>query len=123
VPLSYFIEQPFQNWTRQTADILGTVFIHTDYTVSVPALREELKRIVSQSREWDGKVCVLQVTNATERSLEVRALASACDASKAWDLRCEIREKLVGFVQKNYPGSLPKVRAEFEPIKGPLSGR
>ena len=114
VPLSYFIEQPFQNWTRQAADILGTVFIHTDYTISVPALREELKRIVAQSSHWDGKVCVLQVTNATERSLELRALASSADASKAWDLRCEIREKLVGFVQKNYPARLPKVRAEFE---------
>lgn len=112
VPLSYFIEQPFQNWTRQAADILGSVFIHTDYTISVPALREELKRIVAHSSHWDGKVCVLQVTNATERSLELRALASASDASRAWDLRCEIREKLVGFVQQNYPASLPRIRAE-----------
>ncbi|MGH7826714.1 MAG: mechanosensitive ion channel family protein [Candidatus Binatia bacterium] len=118
VPLSYFIEQPFQNWTRQAADILGTVFIHTDYTISVQAVREELKRIVAQSSDWDGKVCVLQVTNATERSLELRALASSSDASKAWDLRCEIREKLVAFVQENYPRSLPRVRAELEPRNG-----
>ena len=122
VPLTYFIEQPFQNWTRQAADILGTVFIHTDYTVSVPALREELKRIVAQSSNWDRKVCVLQVTNATERSLELRALASSSDASKAWDLRCEIREQLVGFVQQNYPRSLPRVRAELDSGNGDRNG-
>jgi small-conductance mechanosensitive channel len=114
VPLSYFIEQPFQNWTRHEADILGSVFIYTDYTVPVEVLRAELKRIVAQSSDWDGKVCVLQVTNATERSLELRALASAADASKAWNLRCEIRERLIEFVQKNYPASLPKVRAELD---------
>lgn len=114
VPLSYFIEQPFQNWTRQSADILGTVFLYTDYTIPVEAVREELKRIVAQSSDWDGKVCGLQVTNATERALELRALASASDASKAWNLRCEIRERLIAFVQKNYPASLPKVRAEME---------
>jgi small-conductance mechanosensitive channel len=114
LPLSYFIEQPFQNWTRQAADILGTVFIYTDYTIPVQAVRDELKRIVAKSSAWDGKVCVLQVTNATERALELRALASAPDASKAWDLRCEIREKLILFIQKHYPASLPKVRAELE---------
>jgi small-conductance mechanosensitive channel len=114
VPLSYFIEHPFQNWTWQQADILGTVFIYTDYTIPVEAVREELKRIVAQSNDWDGKVCVLQVTNTTERSLELRALASASDASKAWNLRCEIRERLVAFVQKNYPSSLPRVRAELQ---------
>jgi small-conductance mechanosensitive channel len=114
VPLSYFIEHPFQNWTWRQADILGTVFIYNDYTIPVEAIREELKRIVAKSNDWDGKVCVLQVTNATERSLELRALASASDASKAWSLRCEIREKLVAFVQKNYPASLPRVRAELQ---------
>jgi Mechanosensitive ion channel len=114
VPLSYFIEHPFQNWTWQQADILGTVFIYTDYTILVEAVREELKRIVAQSNDRDGKVCVLQVTNTTERSLELRALASASDASKAWNLRCEIRERLVAFVQKNYPSSLPRVRAELQ---------
>jgi flagellar biosynthesis component FlhA len=94
---------------------VGTVFIYTDYTIPVEEVREELKRIVAQSRDWDGNVCVLQVTNATERTLELRALASASDASKSWDLRCEIREKLVAFVQKNYPASLPRIRAELEP--------
>jgi len=115
VPLSYFIEKPFQNWTRSRADLLGTVFIYADYTVPVDAIREELRRIVASSKLWDGKVCGLQVTNATERTVELRALASAVDASNAWDLRCEIREKLIAFVQKNFPESLPRLRADVEP--------
>jgi small-conductance mechanosensitive channel len=113
VPLSYFIERPFQNWTRAQSDILATVFLYTDYAVPVDAMREELKRILAQAPDWDGKVCVLQVTNASDRSVELRALASAADASKAWNLRCEIREKLIFFVQQNYPDSLPRVRAEM----------
>jgi small-conductance mechanosensitive channel len=113
VPLSYFIERPFQNWTRAQSEILGTVFLYTDYAVPAAALREELKRIVGRSPNWDGKVCGLQVTNSSDRSVELRALASAADASKAWDLRCEIREKLILFVQQNYPDSLPRVRAEM----------
>jgi hypothetical protein len=90
LPLSYFIERPFQNWTRTQTDIVGTVFLYTDYTIPVDAVREELTRIVGQSQNWDGKVCTLQVTNATERTLELSALASAVDGAKAWDLRCEI---------------------------------
>ncbi|HEX9787807.1 MAG TPA: mechanosensitive ion channel family protein [Candidatus Binatia bacterium] len=113
VPLSYFIERPFQNWTRAESEILGTVFLYTDYRVPVDAIREALNRIVAQSPNWDGKVCGLQVTNASDRAVELRALASAADASKAWDLRCEIREKLIDFVQQNYPDSLPRIRAEM----------
>jgi small-conductance mechanosensitive channel len=113
LPLSYFIEHPFQNWTRDQSDILGTVFLYTDYTAPVDSLREELQRILAQSPNWDGKVCVLHVSNASERSLELRALASAADASKAWDLRCEIREKMIYFVQQNYPDSLPRLRADM----------
>jgi small-conductance mechanosensitive channel len=114
VPITYFIEQPFQNWTRSSADILGTVFLYVDYTVPLDALRTELTRVLAASRYWDGKVNVLQVTDAKEHTLELRALASAADASLAWDLRCEIREKLIAFVQKNYPGSLPRLRALLE---------
>lgn len=113
VPLSYFIERPFQNWTRVESGILGTVFLYTDYAAPVDVIREELKRVVAQSPHWDGKVCGLQVTNTTDRSVELRALASAGDASKAWDLRCEIREKLILFVQQNYPDSLPRIRADM----------
>jgi small-conductance mechanosensitive channel len=114
VPITYFIEKPFQNWTRTSADILGTVFLQVDYGVRVDAVREELTRILEASPNWDCKVNVLQVTDANERTLELRALASSSDASKSWDLRCEMREKLVAFVQKNYPESLPRLRTTFE---------
>ncbi len=114
LPITYFIEKPFQNWTRVSADILGTVFIYTDYTIPVQELREELNRILEASPLWDGKAAGLLVTNAKETTLELRALMSAPDASKAWGLRCHVREKLVEFVQKNYPDSLPRVRAELE---------
>lgn len=113
VPLSYFIEKPFQNWTRRSADLLGTVFIYTDYTVPVDEIRTELHAALQSSSRWDGKVWGLQVTNASEQTLELRALMSARDSSTAWDLRCEIREKMIGFLQEKYPSSLPKVRAEF----------
>jgi small-conductance mechanosensitive channel len=114
LPITYFIEKPFQNWTRVTADILGTVFVYVDYTVPAQAVRDELQRILKSSTLWDGKVCGLQVTNTTEHTVELRALMSAADASKAWDLRCEVREKLVNFIQSNYPDGLPKVRAEIQ---------
>jgi len=114
LPITYFIEKPFQNWTRVTADILGTVYLYTDYTIPVEAVRSELERIVKDSPEWDGKACGLQVTNSTDRSLELRALVSAADASVAWNLRCKVREKLVEFIQKNYPEALPKTRAEID---------
>jgi small-conductance mechanosensitive channel len=121
VPITYFIEKPFQNWTRTSADILGSVFLQVDYGVPVDAVRQELTRILQASPHWDRKVNVLQVTDVKERTLELRALASASDAGKAWDLRCEVREKLVAFVQKNYPGSLPRVRATLERTPEPVS--
>jgi small-conductance mechanosensitive channel len=114
LPITYFIEHPFQNWTRTSAEILGTVFIYTDYGVPFDALREELQRLLEASPLWDRRVCVLQVTNATEKTLELRALMSAEDASNAWDLRCMVRESLIAFVQGNYPDSLPRVRIELE---------
>jgi small-conductance mechanosensitive channel len=114
VPISHFIEQPFQNWTRSSAAILGTVFLYVDYTVPVEALRAELTRILEGSRYWDRKVNVLQVTDAKEHTLEIRALASAADASLAWDLRCEVREKLIAFLQQHSPESLPRIRASLE---------
>lgn len=120
VPITYFIEKPFQNWTRVTADLLGTVYIYVDYTVPVEAVRAELQKILKDSELWDGKVCVLQVTNTSEHTIELRALMSAQDASTAWTLRCHVREKLVEFIQKNYPESLPKLRASFQhlPFRG-----
>ncbi len=113
VPMTYFLEKPFQNWTRISADLLGTVFLYVDYTVPVEAVRAELQRIVEHSPLWDKQVCILQVTNTTERTAELRALVSSADASQAWNLRCEVREKLIQFLQANYPEGLPKVRAEL----------
>ena len=113
VPLSYFIEKPFQNWTRNTADLLGTVFLCTDYTAPVEEVRQELHRILQSSGKWNGKVWGLQVTNASEHTLELRALMSASDSSIAWDLRCYVREKLIAFLQQRYPESLPRTRGEF----------
>lgn len=113
LPISYFIEKPFQNWTRVSADILGTVFVYVDYTVPVEAIREEFTRMLQQSSNWDKKVNVVQVTDAKERTVEVRALMSAADASLAWDLRCEVREKLLAFLKDKYPQSLPRARVEL----------
>ena len=119
LPITYFIEKPFQNWTRTSADILGTVFLHVDYKVPLTELRAELTRILEASPLWDRKVNVLQVTDAKEHTLEVRALASAADAGRAWDLRCEVREKLITFLQKNYPDSLPRYRTVVESVRLP----
>lgn len=118
LPIDYFITKPFQNWTRTSADILGSVFLHVDYTVPVPALREELGRILEAAPKWDKKVNVLQVTDAQERTLQLRALMSAADAGAAWDLRCEVREKLIEFIRNNYPEALPRFRAEITPPPG-----
>ena len=113
VPMTHFIERPFQNWTRSSSDILCTVILHLDYSVPVASLREELTRILQRSRYWDGRVNVLQVTDTKEHTVEVRALTSAADASLGWDLRCEVREHLVAFVQREHPDSLPRIRAAF----------
>lgn len=114
IPISHFLEKPFQNWTRTSADILGTVFIYADYTIPIDKLREELTRILQSTDLWDGKVNGLQVTDAKEHTLELRALMSAADSPKAWDLRCLVREKLVTFVQEHYPQCLPKFRTELK---------
>lgn len=114
VPSTYFIENTFQNWTRTSSDILGTVFIYTDYEVSFDNLREELTRILEASPHWDQRVNVLQVTNATEKTVEIRALMSAKDSGTAWDLRVHVREKLINFLKDNYPESLPKTRISLQ---------
>jgi small-conductance mechanosensitive channel len=112
VPLSYFIEKPFQNWTRQSPALIGSVLIYVDYTVPVARVREELTKIVSRSKLWNGQVVNLQVTDAKHDTVELRALVSAANASAAWDLRCEVRESLIAFLQREYPHGLPKRRAE-----------
>lgn len=113
LPINYFIEKPFQNWTRTDSDILGTVFLYLDYTVPLDALRKELGRLLEINPLWDKRVKVLQVTNASEKTIEVRALMSANSSGNAFDLRCDIREGLIRFVLENYPESLPVTRAQF----------
>jgi small-conductance mechanosensitive channel len=114
LPISYFLEHPFTNWTRESSEILGTVYLYTDYKVPIPALRAELERIVAESKFWDGRVCNLVVTDSTPNALELRALVSAKDGGRAWNLRCEVREKLVEFLAQNYPETLPRIRAEVD---------
>lgn len=106
VPTPYFIEKPFQNWTKTSSDILGTVFLYTDYRVPFDALRGELTRILENTDLWDQKVNVLQVTDSKANFVEVRALMSAKDSPTAWDLRVHVREKLISFLQENYPESI-----------------
>jgi small-conductance mechanosensitive channel len=111
VPMTYFLETPFQNWTKKSADIIGSVYIHADYTVPIAPLREELHQICERSRQfWDGETCLLQVTDAGPETLTLRAIVSSPDASSAWNLRCTIREGLVGFLHANYPDCLPRRR-------------
>ncbi len=119
VPLSYFIEKPFQNWTRSTSDLIGSVFVFTDYRVPVDAIRSEVKRIVHGTELWNGKVMNVQVTDATESTIQIRVLVSASDSSKVWDLRCLVREQLVGYLQQHHPESLPRVRSESVVLPNP----
>lgn len=114
LPSTYFLENPFQNWTRTSADIIGSIFIYTDYTISFQALREELTRLLSKSELWDRQVNVLQVTDAKEATVEIRILVSAKNSPTAWDLRVHIREKMIEFIQQNYPESLPRTRLVLE---------
>ena len=113
VPITNFIEKPFQNWTRKTSELLGTVFIYADYSLPINKLRAELERIAKDSPLWDGRLAKIQITNATEKTVEYRALVSADNSSNAWELRCLVREKLIEFIRDNYPESLPKSRIEI----------
>ncbi len=121
LPINYFVEKPFQNWTRNTSDILGTVFLYLDYTTPLEPLRAELTRLLDTNSLWDRRVNLLQVTNSSERTIEVRALMSAASSGNAFDLRCDVREGLITFVQENYPQCLPTTRltGERPPLERP----
>jgi small-conductance mechanosensitive channel len=114
LPINYFIEKPFQNWTRTGSAILGTVFLYMDYSAPVEAIREEFFRIVEDHPLWDKRVKVLHITNATERTMEIRLLISASSSGRAFDLRCDLREKMITFIQQNYPDSLPRERVTLD---------
>jgi small-conductance mechanosensitive channel len=110
VPITQFVEKPFQNWSRVSTELLGTVILYLDYQAPMGELRKELKRLVENNAKWDKRVCGLQVTDAKQSTIEVRALVSGADPGKLGDLRCEVREGLINFLVHNYPESLPRTR-------------
>ncbi len=114
VPINYFIDNTFQNWSRTSTRILGSVFIYADYSLPLAPVREKFFNILETHPLWDKEVKVLQVTNATERTMEIRTLMSARNASDAFDLRCDVREQLISYIQESFPASLPKTRAEVQ---------
>jgi small-conductance mechanosensitive channel len=121
VPLSDFIEKPFQNWTRVSAQLLGSVLLWVDYSLPLEETRNKVRQIIEASPLWDRRFWNLQVSDTSERTMQIRVLCTAADSSKAWDLRCEVREKLIGFIQTNHPLSLPRLRADWGPPKGETS--
>ena len=109
VPIDYFLNKPIQNWTRSASDILGSVMLYVSYNLPVEPLREELARLVKDNPNWDGRVQNIQVTDSREWYKEIRVLVSSSDSSKNWDLRVEIREKMIDFINTNYPGSFAQI--------------
>jgi len=121
VPLKYFLEKPFQNWTRQSADLIGVVMLYVDYSVPVDAIRARLAQILEGSRLWDGKVSAVQVTDLKERTIEVRILVGARNSGEAFDLRCEVREQMIAWLQAEHPDALPRDRLEIRASEPPAS--
>jgi small-conductance mechanosensitive channel len=113
VPLTFFLERPIRNWTRNTSQILDTVFLYADYAVPVEAVRQAAKGIVEGSALWDGRVFAVQVTDLRERCMEIRVLVSAADAARMFDLRCLVRERLIAWMAREYPGALARERVEL----------
>ncbi|MGH8291591.1 MAG: mechanosensitive ion channel family protein [Steroidobacteraceae bacterium] len=113
LPLSYFIEKPFQNWTRSSAQLLGQVHVWVDYSFPVEEGRKALKEIIESHPLWDRRFWNVQVVEADEKAMQLRVLATAADSSIAWNLRCDIRERFIAFIQQRHPESLPRVRAQL----------
>lgn len=114
VPLSYFIQKPFQNWTRESASLIGAAMIPVDFSAPIERMREKLAEIVEASPLWDGQVVNLAVTDLTERTMQVRCLQSARNAGDAFDLRCFVRERMIAFLRDEYPQALPGARLRLE---------
>ena len=121
LPTTYFIEKPFQNWTKTSSEILGTVYLYTDYNINFDSLREELTRLLENNELWDKKVNNIQVTDSKENYVEVRALMSARNSSQAWDLRVYVRENLIKYIQKNNPESFAKTRVFMQDTSSPYT--
>ncbi|MEP6561491.1 MAG: mechanosensitive ion channel family protein [Nakamurella sp.] len=112
LPSTYFTTTPFQNWTRKESAVLGAVELEVDWRVPLDDLRHELDRALAASDIWDERVGILQVTEAVGGFIRLRVLVSGVDGPTVWDLRCEIREALVGFLQRTHPDALPRLRVE-----------
>jgi small-conductance mechanosensitive channel len=123
IPLQWFIENPFQNWTRSSADITGSVFLWVDYRMPLEPLRQAANDCCAAAPEWDKRLCLLQVVEAGERSIKLRVLVTSVNSSLNWDLRCKVRETLVDFMQRHYPQHLPLMRAELGPSEAGPSPR
>ncbi|MBL8347051.1 MAG: mechanosensitive ion channel family protein [Rubrivivax sp.] len=113
VPLTYWVEKPFQNWTRASSELIGTVFLWVDYRMPLAPLREALQRACESTPHWDRRFCLLQVVEAGDHAVQLRCLVTAADAARAWDLRCHVREQLLDFMQREHPRLLPRQRAEL----------
>lgn len=121
VPLTHFIEKPFQNWTRKTGTIIGSVYWWLDYRAPVAKMREKLQEILDSTDLWDGEVCNLQVSETDTMTIQVRALATASTSPRAWDLRCYIREQMINWLQAEHPEAFPRIRARAEVADEPMS--
>ncbi|MFP4054419.1 MAG: mechanosensitive ion channel family protein [Phycisphaerae bacterium] len=117
VPITYFVEQPFQNWTRLSPDLLGYSLLYLDHNAPIPRINEQLRKICEQSENWDGKVAEVQIIDSTETTVLAWALVSAGGAWKAWDLRCEVREKLIEWMREEIPWALPRRRLVGAPTE------
>ncbi|MES1163319.1 MAG: mechanosensitive ion channel domain-containing protein, partial [Rhizobacter sp.] len=113
IPLQWFIDNPFQNWTRTTSQIIGSVFFWVDYTTNLEPLRKEATRLAQSSKDYDGRVCLLQVVDTSERAMQLRLIVSSPSAGQNWDLRCLLREGLIALMQREHPDALPRIRAEM----------
>jgi small-conductance mechanosensitive channel len=113
LPTTYFTQTPFQNWTRHESRVIGSVLLYADYSLPVDPLRRELQRVLEESALWDRRDWVLQVVDTTPTTMVLRALMSSADAPSNWDLRCDVRERLLAFLAEHYPDQLPRIRAEI----------
>ena len=114
LPVTWFLEKPFQNWTRTTSDIIGTIFLYVDYSFPVDSMRKIIPELLKGNKNWDGRVWNVQVTNISEHNKELRIMLSSSDSSKNWELKTELREKLVDFINENHPDSFAKRRVKQE---------
>jgi small-conductance mechanosensitive channel len=119
IPLQWFIDNPFQNWTRTTSQIIGSVFFWVDFGTDLAPLRAEATRLAESSPDYDGRVCLLQVVDTSERAMQLRLIVSSPSAGQSWDLRCLLREGLIALMQRDQPDALPRLRAELHEPAGP----